>query len=109
MVLMTLLQRRGGSKCLLGLRRWEKEGAAEPSGRHDRAAVTVWPFLKWCPLFPLQKCLTRKKPKPAKPKPQFLWCPSALGVCIRDQMLLVQKATGIQAIKRAAPRLFGWL
>lgn len=29
-------------------------------------AITIWPFLKWFPLFPLEKCLTREKQRPSK-------------------------------------------
>lgn len=37
---------------------------AEKEGRG--MAITIWPFLKWFPLFPLEKCLTRNKWTPSK-------------------------------------------
>lgn len=90
--IMILLQRKNCSKYILGLWRRERDGVADPNGRLDRAAMTIWPFLNWFPLFPLQKYLTRKKQMQSKP-PSFLWYLSALGIWVHDQMLLVHIKT----------------
>lgn len=56
---------------------------AEKEGRG--MAITIWPFLKWFPLFPLEKCLTRNKHQAKLPVSVGPFCTGSLhtgpGVC----------------------------